>query len=247
MKLEEASNRGPQALIPRDGNQLEIHSFENGRALPDAAHKRAKMSIPRHMRGRREKVFGEGRPLPLDREAKLRILVLARAMMRKTEKRKHYGRVTAKALAVLQVLLFQFHNARSGLCFPSYDKIGEKADCAHSTVAKAIEALEACGILSWVNRLKRVREISRDLFGNITARVRVLRTSNAYRLKDPNPNAERANSSKFEITTGTPNQGFYPKRGHDLGEAKGGLQEALRRLGEGVRRESEALARPKPS
>ena len=55
-------------------------------------------------------------------------------------------------------LLWGFHNARSGLCFPSYEKIAERAGCARSTVAEAIKALEDAGLLTWVNRLKRVRE-----------------------------------------------------------------------------------------
>ena len=54
--------------------------------------------------------------------------------------------------------MWGFHNARSGLCFPSYEKIAERAGCARSTVAEAIKALEDAGLLSWVNRLKRVRE-----------------------------------------------------------------------------------------
>jgi hypothetical protein len=36
-----------------------------------------------------------------------------------SEKGKHYGRLTPKCLDVLEVLLWGFHNARSGLCFPS--------------------------------------------------------------------------------------------------------------------------------
>ena len=48
-------------------------------------------------------------------------MILARALMRRTEKGKAYGQITAKALAVLEALLWGFHNARSGLCFPSYD------------------------------------------------------------------------------------------------------------------------------
>jgi hypothetical protein len=43
----------------------------------------------------------------------------ARCLSRKTEKGKAYGVVTAKALAVLEALLWAFHTARSGLCFPS--------------------------------------------------------------------------------------------------------------------------------
>ena len=67
---------------------------------------------------------------------------LARALMRRTEKGKAYGPITAKALAVLEALLWSFHNARSGLCFPSYETIAERAGCARSTVAEALKALE---------------------------------------------------------------------------------------------------------
>ena len=71
-----------------------------------------------------------------------------------------------------------FHNARSGLCFPSYEKIAEAASCARSTVAEAIRALEDAGVLTWVQRVKRVREACHDLLGDGGWRWRVLRTSN---------------------------------------------------------------------
>ena len=45
----------------------------------------------------------------------------ARCLSRRTEKGRAYGVVTAKALAVLEALLWAFHNAKSGLCFPSYE------------------------------------------------------------------------------------------------------------------------------
>ena len=48
-------------------------------------------TIPNYLRRRREKVFGDGRPQPLDREAKLRIMTRARALKQRTEKGKHYG------------------------------------------------------------------------------------------------------------------------------------------------------------
>jgi Helix-turn-helix domain len=35
-----------------------------------------------------------------------------------------------------------YYVARSGCCFPSYERIAEKAGCARSTVAEAIKALE---------------------------------------------------------------------------------------------------------
>jgi hypothetical protein len=82
----------------------------------------------------------------------------ARCLSRRTEQGRAYGEITAKAVAVLEALLWTFHNARSGLCFPSYERIAEAAHCARSTVAEAIKALEDAGVLSWVQRIKRVRE-----------------------------------------------------------------------------------------
>ena len=92
------------------------------------------------------KAFRRRTPAPLDRNAKVRDHDLARALMRRTEKGKAYGAITAKALAVLEALLWGFHNARSGLCFPSYETIAERAGCARSTVAEAMKALEEAGV-----------------------------------------------------------------------------------------------------
>jgi Helix-turn-helix domain len=157
---------------------------------------------------RREKMFGEGRLMPLDRNAKARIMVFARALSRRTEEGKHYGIVTAKFLAVLDALLWGFHNAHSGRCFPSYERIAERADCARSTVYEAITALERVGILTWVNRIARIREWGPDLFGRAQNRVRVIRTSNAYTFIDPKPCAKPSDSSKFDFPTGTEGQDF---------------------------------------
>jgi hypothetical protein len=87
----------------------------------------------------REKMFGLGRPRAFDRNAKVRIMHWARCLSRRT------GVVTAKALAVLEALLWGFHNAKSGVCFPSYERIAEAAGCARPTVAAALKALEDAG------------------------------------------------------------------------------------------------------
>jgi hypothetical protein len=71
-------------------------------------------------------MFGLGRPRALDRNAKVRIMHWARCLGRRTEKGKAYGQVTAKTLAVLEALLWGFHNAKSGICFPSYERIGAR-------------------------------------------------------------------------------------------------------------------------
>src|SRR3954447_24313214 len=167
------------------------------------------LSCAQNSRKRREKMFGEGRVLPLDRNAKARIMMLARALMRRSEEGKHYGVLTAKFVAVLGALLWRFHNAASGRCFPSYERIAEKADCARSTVYEAIRALEDAGILTWVNRIARIREWGPDLFGRAKNRWRVIRTSNAYTFVDPQPSARPPNSSKSDFPTGTEGQELH--------------------------------------
>jgi hypothetical protein len=158
------------------------------------------IALPNHLRPRREKIFGEGPRVPLNREAKIRIAHLARALKHKTERGKHYGVLTGKFVDVLHAMLWLIHDGRSGQCNPSYATIADKAGCAMSTVCEAIKALELVGILSWVNRIVRVRIRERDLWGQWTTTWRVLRTSNAYVFQDPKV-AER---SKTEIRSGPP-------------------------------------------
>jgi hypothetical protein len=129
---------------------------------------------------KRKKEFGDGSPQPLTSQEKKRIMNHARELRRKTEKGMHYGKLTAKNCDVLQALLYGFHNSETGLCFPSYASIAEKAGCCRETVRTSLIALEAVGILSWVHRLARVR---------IGGRVRVIRTSNGYRFRVPGERA----------------------------------------------------------
>ena len=178
---------------------------------------------------RREKLFGEGRLTPLDRNAKIRIMTLARGLTRRTEPGKHYGVMTAKFVAVLEALLWGFHNAATGKCFPSYETIAERADCARSTVYQAIRALERAGILSWVNRITRIREWGPDLFGRAQNRWRVIRTSNAYTFVDPKPCAKPPDPSKSEFPTGTAGQEFK-KEAPKLLDPDNPLHQALMRL-----------------
>lgn len=160
-------------------------------------------ALNRHHR-RRDKVFGSGSPRPMNTGIKKRIMAMARVKMRATEPGKHYGAITAKHMAVLSALLWGFHNAATGLCFPSYEAIAKAAGCARSTVHEAIQALEAAGILTWVHRLKRIYERVTDMFGDGRPgqRTRVQRTSNGYRfiaLID-------VKSSKSELRSGTEGQ-----------------------------------------
>jgi hypothetical protein len=115
--------------------------------------------------------------------------VLIRALTHPTEPGKHYGAVTAKAAEVGRVLLWVFHNVKTGLCIPGYDTLAEEASCHRDTVAEAIKMLEGDGILTWCNRRARV---------TIKGVRKVIRISNSYRFIDL--------GSKSEFPSGTRNQ-----------------------------------------
>jgi hypothetical protein len=159
------------------------------------------------IRPRREKVFGPGRAVPLDRNAKARIMAYARAWgARHRQPGQHRGPITRAFLEVLEALLWGFHNSRDGRCFPSYEAIATKADCARSTVAEALKALEWAGVLTWAHRIARIQVRERDLFGKWASRWRVIRTSNAYVFRDPQQRPEGVPASKSENPAGTQNQ-----------------------------------------
>jgi hypothetical protein len=159
------------------------------------------------MRSRREKVFGPGRQIPLDRNAKARIMAYARAWSRQhSQPGQHKGPITRAFLDVLQALLWGFHNSRTGICFPSYERIAEKAECARSTVAEALRVLEWAGVLTWQNRITRALVRQRDLFGRWSNRWTVIRTSNAYMFRDPQQQLAGVPAAKSENRTGTQSQ-----------------------------------------
>ena len=112
--------------------------------------------------------------------------------------KKHRGPITRAFLDVLEALLWGFHNSRSGACFPSYERIAEKAECARSTVAEALKVLEWAGVLTWQNRIARIQVRERDLFGQWASRWRVIRASNAYVFSDPLPQPAGGFSCKSE-------------------------------------------------
>ena len=141
------------------------------------------------------------------------------------------GPITRAFLDVLQALLWGFHNSRSGACFPSYERIAEKAECARSTVAEALRVLEWAGVLSWQHRIIRVREHCTDLFGRLTWRWRVIRTSNAYAFRDPRAVNSRDVPSKSENQAGTQNQDVPEPVLAPPREPNSPLERALARFG----------------
>jgi hypothetical protein len=184
------------------------------------------------MRSRREKVFGPGRAVPLDRNQKARITAYAKAWDRlHRQPAQRGGALGRAALDVLGALLWVFHNARTGCCFPSYERIAERAGCARSTVAEAIKALEFAGVLTWQNRIVRVRERCRDLWGRSGWQWRVVRTSNAYTFRDPSQQPHGRPLSKSDQRTGTSDQELKIPLQAPAADPNSLLERALARLG----------------
>jgi hypothetical protein len=193
------------------------------------------MSISVYLRGRREKVFGPGRAVPLDGNAKARIAAYVRAWNAlHKQPRQHKGPITRAFLEVLEAMLFGFHNSRSGCCFPSYEAIATRAECNRDTVYEALKALEWAGVVTWQNRITRIRERCRDLFGHDGWRWRIIRTSNAYVFRDPLARPAGVPASKSENPSGTLNQEVIDSSLAPVGARQSPLERALARFGAAV-------------
>ncbi len=140
----------------------------------------------------RTKMFGLPAIRGIDRNARARIIAYAKAWnARNREPGQHVGPITRAFMGVLAALL-AFANERTGSCFPSYEAIAARANCARSTVAAAIRALEFAKVIREViNRRKRLGS-------------RVVTTSNAYVFRDfgaPSENRPRTSESKESLST----------------------------------------------
>ena len=196
---------------------------------------------------RREKVFGEGRSIPLDGNAKARIWAYALARTARLRlPGQHRGPLTRATLDVLRSLLWHFHNWSTGRCFPSYERIADSARTHRSTVARAIAALEQQGILTWENRLVRQRAVIHGLLGPQWVLV-PRRTSNAYRFYDYRRDAfgrpvDGPPAPKSQNSTGTTSQ-ENQELAHEQVERRASLplnpsnplEAALLRLGQAMR------------
>jgi hypothetical protein len=152
-------------------------------------------------------VFGPARGIPLDGNAKARLKAFVLGYNAKHRQQgQHRGPITRAIMEVFEAMLYGFHNSKTGLCFPSYEAIAEKAKCCRDTVYEAIKVLEAANVLTWVNRIFREQVRELDLFGKWATRWRIIRTSNAYLFRDPLPCHQRneiQGVSKSENPTGT--------------------------------------------
>jgi hypothetical protein len=197
--------------------------------------------LPNHLRLRREKLFGPARGIPLDGNAKARLKAFVQGYnARYRQQGQHRGPITRAYMEVFEAMLFGFHNSKTGLCFPSYEAIAEKAKCCRDTVYEAIKVLEEANVLTWVNRIWREQVRERDLFGKWATRWRIVRTSNAYLFRDPLPCAAGRGASTSEIPPGTLFQvDSVTKRPvsepvDNLSGMDNGLLKALHRLGTAI-------------
>jgi hypothetical protein len=98
-------------------------------------------------------------------------------------------------------------------------------------VAEALKVLELAGVLSWQHRIARIRVRERDLFGQWASRWRVIRTSNAYVLRDPKAAVSGRFASKSENPSGTLDQDDSKSLPAPAGASDSPLELALARFG----------------
>ena len=180
--------------------------FRPGLLQPE--RKPVRIALPNHLRPRRDKIFGPAPEHRLDGNAKARVWAAAAAYNTKYRcPRQHWGPLTRATMDVLKVLLWRFHGADGGgRCFPSFERIAAAARCHRDTVCEALKALEGAELLTWVNRIARIRRHERDLLDHLVAVWQVIRTSNGYRFLDPRSREPGRRGYKSENPTGPQNQ-----------------------------------------
>lgn len=192
------------------------------------------IALPRHLRPRRQKIFGRPQARSIDRNTRARIMAYAEAYSaRHRQPGQHGGPLSHAFMRVLQALLYGFDGPDG--CFPSYETIATRARVARSTVAEAIKALESAGMLTWVNCLRKARAWERDLLGKWVAVWRVVRSSNAYRFIDRIGREAKVSKSESRPRPGNPDSyhiAASPK--HDLAALPVPLLTSLKRLGEAI-------------
>lgn len=102
------------------------------------------------------------------------------------------GKIGRNGILVLQALLFDFLNRKSGRLDPSYEAIAKKANISRSSAAKGLAALKAAGIINWVRRCIERFVDGRYSLEQETNAYAVLPPTQwrGYRLSPPSPSPE---------------------------------------------------------
>jgi hypothetical protein len=113
----------------------------------------------------------------IDRRSATKIFHQARALDRRSHVAgKHGGRIGHTGILVLECLIFDHLNWRTGQLDPSYEAIAAKANLARSTVGAALRRLKELGVLNWLRRCEETMEGGRYVLRQI---------SNAYAVLPP--------------------------------------------------------------
>jgi hypothetical protein len=104
-------------------------------------------------------VRDEVRFQPMPKKSAVKLWHRARDFDRQTKRgdRRHGGAVGPTALKVLEVLVFDFLNFRSGRLDPSYAAIARKANLCVRAVATALQRLKELRIINWARRCQECR------------------------------------------------------------------------------------------
>jgi hypothetical protein len=94
--------------------------------------------------------------LPIDRNQRVRVIIAAEALERRTKgKGCKSGVLGQSGLRVLRSLLFDFCAIPTGRCCPSYEAIREMTGFCYSTISGALTRLEQSGLVRIVRRILR--------------------------------------------------------------------------------------------
>ena len=141
----------------------------------------------RHYRKNARFVDDHAHCRPLDRNQRARILHLAEALERRTRPAgRRNGVVSQIGLRLLRALVLQFTRKGDGLCTPSYTTLQAATGLCRQSIARALQRLEACGLLKITRRLIR-ETVNSDGFPVTLCR----QGSNLYSVHEPAPDADR--------------------------------------------------------
>lgn len=147
----------------------------------------------------------------LDRNQRAKLWIIAQGMERASkDKGARGGCLGAIGLAVFNALLYAYLNTGTGRCDPSYDSLRTRCALCKASITKAIDALEASGLLVVYRRMMRFR----DERGVMVTR----QISNAYVIADPS-----AVSIPEHVVARTPGRPFPSRKYSPLTRALTGL------------------------
>jgi hypothetical protein len=128
-------------------------------------------------RPRREKLFREKRGIPLDREAKVRIMAYARGYNAKHRREgQHQGPITWAFFRVLKTLLWEFHNPAPAIAFRATRRLPRRRNAAGIPSMKPSKSWRPAA--SSIGSTASTKSSSEGSW-------QVIRVSNAYLFRDP--------------------------------------------------------------